>query len=185
MVLSAFVVETGWKGVEVLHRCRFMGLKALANAELAFHDVVVPRENLIGPGGLGPQDRARHPQHRPADAARRDDRRREGVPRDLPQVGQRARAVGTAHRRARGHRPQARRHGNVGVRDGVRLRARWPRWPIGPTTTSGSRPPPRRSGTPSARGASSTTRSRSAVAAATRPSDRSPRAARFRSASSG
>jgi alkylation response protein AidB-like acyl-CoA dehydrogenase len=51
--LSAFVVETAWKGVEVLHRCRFMGLKALANAELAFHDVVVPRENLIGREGAG------------------------------------------------------------------------------------------------------------------------------------
>ena len=51
--LSAFVVETGWKGVEILHRCRFMGLKALANAELAFHDVVVPRENLIGTAGAG------------------------------------------------------------------------------------------------------------------------------------
>ncbi|HLK37348.1 MAG TPA: acyl-CoA dehydrogenase family protein, partial [Polyangiaceae bacterium] len=51
--LSAFVVETGWPGVRVLRRCRFMGLKALANAELAFHDVRVPRENLIGEQGRG------------------------------------------------------------------------------------------------------------------------------------
>jgi alkylation response protein AidB-like acyl-CoA dehydrogenase len=51
--ISAFVVETGWEGVEVKHRCHFMGLKALANAELAFHDVVVPRENLIGEEGRG------------------------------------------------------------------------------------------------------------------------------------
>jgi alkylation response protein AidB-like acyl-CoA dehydrogenase len=51
--LSAFVIETNWPGVEVLHRCRFMGLKALANAELAFHDVRVPRENLIGEEGRG------------------------------------------------------------------------------------------------------------------------------------
>ncbi|HEY2513313.1 MAG TPA: acyl-CoA dehydrogenase family protein [Polyangiaceae bacterium] len=51
--ISAFVVETAWKGVQVLHRCHFMGLKALANAELAFHDVVVPRENLIGEEGHG------------------------------------------------------------------------------------------------------------------------------------
>ncbi len=51
--LSAFVVETGRRGVEILHRCHFMGLKALANAELAFHDVVVPRANLIGPEGAG------------------------------------------------------------------------------------------------------------------------------------
>jgi alkylation response protein AidB-like acyl-CoA dehydrogenase len=51
--ISAFVVETGWKGVEVKRRCRFMGLKALANAELEFHDVVVPRESLIGKLGRG------------------------------------------------------------------------------------------------------------------------------------
>ncbi len=51
--LSAFVVETSWPGVEVVRRCRFMGLKALANAELAFHDVLVPRENLIGEEGRG------------------------------------------------------------------------------------------------------------------------------------
>ena len=51
--VSAFIVETSWPGVEVLHRCRFMGLKALANAQLAFHDVRVPRENLIGEAGRG------------------------------------------------------------------------------------------------------------------------------------
>lgn len=51
--LSAFVVETGWEGVEVLHRCHFMGLKALANAEIAFRHVLVPRENLIGEEGAG------------------------------------------------------------------------------------------------------------------------------------
>jgi alkylation response protein AidB-like acyl-CoA dehydrogenase len=51
--ISAFIVETGWKGVSVRHRCRFMGLKALANAELSFENVVVPRENLIGAEGRG------------------------------------------------------------------------------------------------------------------------------------
>lgn len=51
--LSAFIVETAWPGVEVLRRCRFMGLKALANAELAFRDVRVPRENLVGEEGRG------------------------------------------------------------------------------------------------------------------------------------
>jgi alkylation response protein AidB-like acyl-CoA dehydrogenase len=51
--ISAFLVETGWKGVEVLRRCRFMGLKALANGELAFKNVFVPRENLIGEEGRG------------------------------------------------------------------------------------------------------------------------------------
>jgi alkylation response protein AidB-like acyl-CoA dehydrogenase len=51
--ISAFLVETGWQGVEVVRRCHFMGLRALANAELAFHDVRVPRENLIGEEGQG------------------------------------------------------------------------------------------------------------------------------------
>ncbi|HEX7487805.1 MAG TPA: acyl-CoA dehydrogenase family protein [Anaeromyxobacteraceae bacterium] len=51
--ISAFVVETSWPGVEVTHRCRFMGLRALANATLRFTNVKVPRENLIGKEGRG------------------------------------------------------------------------------------------------------------------------------------
>jgi alkylation response protein AidB-like acyl-CoA dehydrogenase len=51
--ISAFVVESGWQGVEVSHRCRFMGLKALANGQLSLRDVRVPRENLIGAEGRG------------------------------------------------------------------------------------------------------------------------------------
>jgi alkylation response protein AidB-like acyl-CoA dehydrogenase len=51
--ISAFVVETRWPGVEVTHRCRFMGLKALANAMIRFTAVKVPVENLIGKEGRG------------------------------------------------------------------------------------------------------------------------------------
>ena len=51
--ISAFVVETAWKGVKVEHRSRFMGLKALANAVISFKDVRVPAENLIGAEGKG------------------------------------------------------------------------------------------------------------------------------------
>jgi alkylation response protein AidB-like acyl-CoA dehydrogenase len=51
--ISAFVVETAWPGVAVAHRCRFMGLRALANGELTFRGVRVPRENLIGEEGRG------------------------------------------------------------------------------------------------------------------------------------
>jgi alkylation response protein AidB-like acyl-CoA dehydrogenase len=51
--ISAFVVETSWPGVEVTHRCRFMGLRALANAVIRFTDVKIPVENLIGKEGRG------------------------------------------------------------------------------------------------------------------------------------
>ncbi|GIW42698.1 MAG: putative acyl-CoA dehydrogenase FadE10 [Candidatus Binatia bacterium] len=51
--ISAFIVETDWPGVKVEHRCRFMGLKALANGVVSFRDVRVPRENLIGEDGKG------------------------------------------------------------------------------------------------------------------------------------
>jgi alkylation response protein AidB-like acyl-CoA dehydrogenase len=51
--ISAFVVEANWPGVEVTHRCRFMGLRALANATLRFTNVRIPRENLIGKEGRG------------------------------------------------------------------------------------------------------------------------------------
>jgi len=51
--ISAFVVETGWPGVKVEHRCHFMGLRALANAVITFKNVRVPAENLIGTEGKG------------------------------------------------------------------------------------------------------------------------------------
>ena len=51
--ISAFVVETDYEGLQVEHRCRFMGLKALANAVISFQDVKVPVGNLIGKEGRG------------------------------------------------------------------------------------------------------------------------------------
>ena len=51
--ISAFIVETEWKGVVIEGRCRFMGLKALANAVVRFDNVRVPVENLVGEEGRG------------------------------------------------------------------------------------------------------------------------------------
>ncbi|HJQ74470.1 MAG TPA: acyl-CoA dehydrogenase family protein [Gaiellaceae bacterium] len=51
--ISCFIVETDSPGVKIEHRCRFMGLKALANGVVSFQDVHVPRENLIGEEGKG------------------------------------------------------------------------------------------------------------------------------------
>jgi alkylation response protein AidB-like acyl-CoA dehydrogenase len=51
--ITAFIVEMNTPGVEIVHRCRFMGLKALYNAVLRFKDVKVPRENIILAEGKG------------------------------------------------------------------------------------------------------------------------------------
>jgi len=51
--ITAFIVETDWPGVEVTHRCRFMGLKALYNAVIRFDNVRVPRENILLAEGKG------------------------------------------------------------------------------------------------------------------------------------
>ena len=92
-------------------RCRFMGLKALYNAVVRFHDVKVPRENIILAEGQGPARRAHHAEHRPAHAPRRLHGRRQALPRDHARLGQRARAMGRADRQARRHRRQDRAHG--------------------------------------------------------------------------
>ena len=51
--ISAFIVETDTPGFEVLHRCRFMGIKAIENGLLRFNDVIVPKDNLIWGEGKG------------------------------------------------------------------------------------------------------------------------------------
>jgi alkylation response protein AidB-like acyl-CoA dehydrogenase len=50
---TAFIVETGWPGVGIVTRCRFMGLKALYNGVVRFDDVMVPVENVVGEIGKG------------------------------------------------------------------------------------------------------------------------------------
>src|SRR5882672_2724085 len=51
--ITAFIVETNWPGVEVMHRSRFMGLKALYNGVMRFTNVRVPRENILLAEGKG------------------------------------------------------------------------------------------------------------------------------------
>lgn len=51
--ISAFIVETSWPGVEVVHRCEFMGLKGIENGVIRFTNVRVPKENLLWEEGKG------------------------------------------------------------------------------------------------------------------------------------
>src|SRR5437868_8476277 len=51
--ITAFIVEADWPGVEVVHRCRFMGLKAIENGVIRFTNVKVPRENILWGEGKG------------------------------------------------------------------------------------------------------------------------------------
>ncbi|MBI1952942.1 MAG: acyl-CoA dehydrogenase family protein [Candidatus Omnitrophica bacterium] len=49
--ITAFLVERSMPGVEVVHRCGFMGLKGIQNGLLKFTNVKVPKENVLW--GLG------------------------------------------------------------------------------------------------------------------------------------
>jgi alkylation response protein AidB-like acyl-CoA dehydrogenase len=51
--ITAFIVEMNSPGVEVTHRCRFMGLRALYNGVVRFTNVRVPRENILLAEGKG------------------------------------------------------------------------------------------------------------------------------------
>lgn len=51
--ITAFIVETNTPGIEVVHRCEFMGLGGIYNGLLRFTNVKVPVENLLGQEGRG------------------------------------------------------------------------------------------------------------------------------------
>ncbi|MDO8666768.1 MAG: acyl-CoA dehydrogenase family protein, partial [Gemmatimonadales bacterium] len=51
--ITAFIVECDWPGVEVVHRCEFMGLKGIENGVIRFTNVRVPKENLLWAEGRG------------------------------------------------------------------------------------------------------------------------------------
>ena len=51
--ITAFVVDARSPGIEIVHRCRFMGLRALYNGVIRFTNVEVPAENIILAPGKG------------------------------------------------------------------------------------------------------------------------------------
>jgi hypothetical protein len=51
--ITAFIVEADWPGVEIVHRCHFMGLKALYNGVIHFTNVRVPKDNVLWGEGKG------------------------------------------------------------------------------------------------------------------------------------
>lgn len=51
--MGAFIVETGWEGVQIGPDMPKMGLKASSTATIRLKDVHVPRENLLGSAGNG------------------------------------------------------------------------------------------------------------------------------------
>lgn len=51
--ISAFILEMDSPGIEVVHRCEFMGLNGIYNGVIQFTNVKIPVENLIWDEGRG------------------------------------------------------------------------------------------------------------------------------------
>jgi alkylation response protein AidB-like acyl-CoA dehydrogenase len=51
--ISAFIVEANSPGIEVKHRCEFMGLGGIYNGLMTFKNVIIPAENLLWEEGRG------------------------------------------------------------------------------------------------------------------------------------
>ena len=51
--ITAFILEMNTPGVEIAHRCQFMGLRGIGNVLIRFKDVFIPKENLLWEEGQG------------------------------------------------------------------------------------------------------------------------------------
>jgi len=51
--ITAFIVDTAWEGVEVTHRCSFMGLPGIENGVVHFTNVKIPVEDRLLEEGRG------------------------------------------------------------------------------------------------------------------------------------
>jgi len=52
-MITALIVEGKTPGIEVVHRCDFMGIRGIQNGLMRFHDVKVPAENVLWGEGKG------------------------------------------------------------------------------------------------------------------------------------
>jgi isovaleryl-CoA dehydrogenase len=51
--ITAFLIETGWKGFRVAQKLDKMGMRGSSTGELVFDNVEVPEENIVGAVGKG------------------------------------------------------------------------------------------------------------------------------------
>lgn len=51
--ISAFILDMDTPGIEISHRCQFMGLRGIGNVLVKFKDVFIPKENLLWKEGHG------------------------------------------------------------------------------------------------------------------------------------
>ena len=51
--ISAFILDMDTPGVEIAHRCQFMGLRGIGNVLIKFSNVFIPKENLLWKEGHG------------------------------------------------------------------------------------------------------------------------------------
>ncbi len=51
--ITAFIIETGWKGFKVAQKLDKLGMRGSSTGELLFEDVEVPEENALGGVGKG------------------------------------------------------------------------------------------------------------------------------------